>query len=265
MKRPLAALVVLATGLAAACGPDRPTTWTEPVTGMEFLLVPAGTFKMGSPPDELGHTPGEILHEVTLTRPVWLARTEVTQAQWEKVMGENPSAHRGPDLPVENISADDAERFLIRLDELSPASGFRFPTEAEWERACRAGTSTPYSTGETLDTSQANFDGRFPMPGQPKGGFRGESAPVGSYPPNPWGFSDLHGNVWEWVADDICSYSREEAKVDPLLRCPSGRRVIRGGGWQFDADSARCGLRYSHRPTDVGPGLGLRVARNVDE
>lgn len=262
-----------AAGLLAGCAareeaPGAPLArWIEPSTGMELLLLPAGELEMGSPADEPGHEPGERRHRARLSRPVWLGRTEVTQAQWEAVMGSNPSANRGPDLPVESVSSEDVERFLEALEARSPASGFRLPTETEWERACRAGTTTAYSTGATLESSQANFDGRYPLPGQPKGDVRGETAPVGSYPPNPWGFADLHGNVWEWVADDFCPYPESEdgVAVDPLRRCGSGLRAIRGGSWLFDADSARCALRYTHRPGDSGPSLGFRVARDVGE
>ncbi len=136
--------------LAASDGIAEPLpAWTEPVTGMRFVLVPAGSFTMGSPAAETGREAQETPHRVTLTRPFWLGRTEVTQGEWQRVMGSNPSkfSDGGAQAPVEQVSFHDVQRFLVRLGELAPGSRFRLPTEAEWEYACRAGTTTAYSTG----------------------------------------------------------------------------------------------------------------------
>jgi formylglycine-generating enzyme required for sulfatase activity len=245
---------------ATACKAP-PSTWTEPATGLEFILLPAGEFMMGSPPTEAGHEDSERLHRVRLTQPVWFGRSEVTQGQWLRVMGENPSqfADCGLDCPVENVDAFEVEEFLVRLGELAGVS-FRLPTEAEWEYACRAGTATPFSTGPNLTTAQANFDGRYPYPGSPAGSFVGRPTPVGSYAANGWGLFDLHGNVWEWCQDELCPYAEGTAS-DPVGSCNSGLRVIRGGSWTFNGDSARCAVRYSHRPEDEGPSLGVRLVR----
>lgn len=247
--------------LATACG-SPPATWTEPATGMEFVLLPPGEFAMGSPPTEAGHEAAETLHRVRLTRPVWFGRHEVTQGQWLRVMGENPShfAACGPDCPVENIDAGAIEEFLDRLARLAGTT-YRLPTEAEWEYACRAGTATPFSTGANLASTQANYDGRYPYPGFPAGRFAGRPTPVGSYAPNAWGLFDLHGNVWEWCQDELCPYA-DGPESDPVGSCASELRVIRGGSWTFNADSARCAVRYSHRPGDRGPSLGLRLVRD---
>jgi formylglycine-generating enzyme required for sulfatase activity len=117
----------------------------------------------------------------------------------------------------------------------------------EWEYACRAGTTTPFSTGERLTTDEANYNGDFPLPGQSTGENRGRVTPVGSFVPNPWGLFDRHGNVWEWTND---AYDETY-------------KVIRGGSWRFNADSARCALRYHHRPEDRGDSLGVRLVRDV--
>lgn len=247
--------------LAAACA--RPARWTEPVAGIEFALIPAGEFQMGSPESEPGHEPGEVLHRVRLTHPFYLGTTEVTQAQWTRVMGGNPSNFRscGADCPVEGVSWFDVQRFLVRLTRLSGRS-FRLPTESEWEYACRAGSTAAYSFGPDLTPDRANYDARDTRRGEPAGRFRGAPVAVRSFQANAFGLYDMHGNVWEWTDDEYCPYPRGAA-VDPLARCGSPLRVIRGGSWAFDAGSARCALRYTHRPRDSGYSLGFRLARSI--
>jgi len=260
------ALVLASGALAlAACpvrpAPDLPATWTEPATGMVFVEVPPGSFEMGSPPGEPLREAGERRHRVELTRPYWIGRTEVTQAQWLRVTGGNPSRFTGDgDLPVESVDWYEVQAFLEKLGELSPGNRFRLPTEAEWERACRAGSPTAFAWGDVLAGDRANFDGADPSPLAAMGPVRGRTTPVASFPPNAWGLFDLHGNVWEWCADEPCPYP-ETDEVDPVRACGSELKVIRGGSWHFGADSARCALRYTHRPIDVGPSLGFRVVR----
>lgn len=224
----------------------------EPWSGIALVRIPAGEFVMGSPPGEPLREAQEGRHPVQLTRAFLLGRTEVTQAQWERVMGTRPShfATCGPDCPVENVNYLEVELFLQRLNARA-GGGFRLPSEAEWEYACRAGSTGAYASGDTLTRQQANFGGTGPLP-------------VGSFPANAWGLADMHGNVWEWCADWHCPYGDGPA-VDPVGRCASDKRVIRGGSWAFEADSARCALRYTHRPVDRGPSLGFRVARDVVE
>ena len=257
---PVTAVLAVALG-AAACQAPLPT-WTEPATGIEFVLLPAGEFAMGSPESEPGHEAVERLHRVRLTHPTWFGRREVTQGQWLRVVGENPShfGDCGLDCPVENVNAFEVEEFLVRLRRLTGES-FRLPTEAEWEYACRAGTASPFSTGATLSSAQANFDGRYPYPGAPPGSFVGRPTPAATYAPNRWGLFDLHGNVWEWCADDFCPYA-DGPVSDPAGSCAADLRVIRGGSWTFNADSARCAVRYTHRPQDKGPSLGFRLVRD---
>ncbi len=237
--------------------------WVEPRTRMEFVRIEPGRFLMGSPGSEPGRGADETQHEVRLTRPFYLGRYEVTQAQWMAVMGDNPSrfAECGGDCPVESVSAEMIERFLDRLETASGAR-LRLPTEAEWEYACRAGTTGPFSTGDTLTAGRADIDGRTPYNGARVSGYRGAPAPVGSYPPNPWGLFDMHGNVWEWCRDRYCPYAAG-AVTDPLGVCDDERLVIRGGSWYFGPDSARSALRYTHRPIDSGFSLGFRLARDA--
>ena len=240
-------------------------TIADATSGMTFVELPAGRFTMGSTSNEAGRQADETLHDVELTRPFLLSRFEVTQQEWRTVMGTAPShfAECGPRCPVENVTYFDVQQFLARLNERSrsgpggaagpggakdPPLQYRLPTEAEWEYACRAGTTGPYSTGETLTSAQANYNGKSP-------------APVGSYALNPWGLADMHGNVWEWTSDWYGPYEDHAgANIDPHGPLSGEKRVIRGGSWYFDKDSARCGLRYTHAPKDKGFSLGFRVA-----
>jgi formylglycine-generating enzyme required for sulfatase activity len=212
-------------------------TFTEPVTGMQFVRISKGTFTMGSPKTEPNRGEDEEQHSVTVAKDFWMGSTEVTQQQWSKIMGNNPSFHQncGAQCPVENVTYFDIQEFLRRLNELSSGGTYRLPTEAEWEYACRAGTVTPFAFGDTLTTKQARFDADD------------GPVPVKSFPANTWGLFDMHGNVWEWTSD---WYDSGQTK-----------RVIRGGSWYFGADSARCALRYTHAPKDRGFSLGFRVAR----
>ena len=143
----------------------------------------------------------------------------------------------------------------------APSLRFRLPTEAEWEYACRARTTGPFATGENLTTAQANYNGRQPYGSFSAGDFRRKPTAVGTFPLNPWGLGNMHGNVWEWTADWYGPYTETaSANIDPQGPPSGEKRVIRGGSWFFDANSARCALRYTHAPQDRGFSLGFRVA-----
>jgi formylglycine-generating enzyme required for sulfatase activity len=253
----------LAVALAsAACGgPPSPRTFADAPAGMQFVRLGPGAFEMGSPERETGRELQERQHRVRLTRPFYLARTEVTQGQWQQVMGTNPShfAGCGPDCPVERVTYADVMDFLRRVNG-GAAGGYRLPTEAEWEYACRAGGTLPFGHTSALDSTAANINGLFPYGAAPTTESAG-TVPVGRYPANPWGFFDMSGNVWEWTADDHCPYPEHEV-VDPRASCGVPLKVIRGGSWKFDGNSARCALRYTHRPQDRGFSLGFRLARD---
>jgi formylglycine-generating enzyme len=258
--------------------PAPSSSWREPVTGMELVYLPAGRFRMGTELDQSPRQDDEVPHEVTLTHGFYLGRYEVTQGEWRQVMGGDPSQFRacGPRCPVESVSYLDIELFIRRLAAVSGVTGWRLPTEAEWEYACRAGTATAFSTGARLTAAQANYDGRYPLAPAPPGRFLGHPVAVGSYPPNRWGLHDLHGNVWEWCEDWYGDYAKGPA-VDPHGPPRSGARrvwdarggdwgfkkVIRGGSWYFNEDSCRCALRYTHAPADSGFSLGFRLVRQV--
>jgi formylglycine-generating enzyme required for sulfatase activity len=245
----------------------------EPWTGITLVEVPGGRFTMGSPSSEAGRNDDETLHEVELTGPFLLGRFEVTQQEWRTVMGGAPSkfAACGSRCPVENVSFEDVQQFLTRLNARTTAPSppapklrFRLPSEAEWEFGCRAKTTGPFSTGENLTTAEANYNGTFPYPPSSRatdGEYRQKPTPVGSFAFNPLGIADMHGNVWEWTADWYGPYAQNSvANIDPHGAAAGDKRVIRGGSWAFDANSARCGLRYTHAPKDRGYSLGFRVA-----
>jgi formylglycine-generating enzyme required for sulfatase activity len=204
---------------------------------------------MGSPETEKDREPQERQHRMAVDRPFYLGAYEVTQAEWTKVMGTNPSQFGGCDrCPVERVDYDEVERFVERLNRLTSWPGFRLPTEAEWEYACRAGGTRAYGQSGTIDRAHANVAGE-------------RTRAAGSYPANAWGLFDMSGNVWEWTADDYTPYPGVSAPDTPAFT--PGRKVIRGGSWLFAADSARCALRYTHRPQDSGPSLGFRLAHGA--
>jgi len=258
-----ALLIALAAALALhvrlVAPPAAADRHREPVTGMEFVRVPPGAFAMGSLRGEPGRQDDETPHRVRFTGERYVGRYEVTQAQWQQVMGDNPSHQRDcPRCPVERVSFHDVRAFLARFNDPVRGWRYRLPTEAEWEYACRAGTATPFHTGDGLDTARANVDGGDPEAGGTPGGAPGRTLPVGSFPPNAWGLHDMHGNVWEWTADWYGPYSAAPV-TNPVGPASGEKRVIRGGSWYFDAGSARCALRYTHAPGDRGFSLGFRL------
>jgi formylglycine-generating enzyme required for sulfatase activity len=226
-----------------------PARRADPVTGMRFVLVPPGSFLMGSPEAEPAREAQERQHRVAIDRSFYLGVYEVTQTEWRKVMGTSPSRFSGcARCPVERVNYHDIEAFIDRLNHLSAWSGFRLPSEAEWEYACRAGGMHAYGQGDTIDATRANISGI-------------RTRPAGSYPPNAWGLFDMSGNVWEWTSDSYAPYPGVAAPDAPAFT--PDRKVIRGGSWLFAADSARCALRYTHRPQDSGPSLGFRLAHGA--
>ncbi len=258
--------------------------------GMRFVPIPSGRFLMGSPENELQRADNETLHEVEITRPYWMAETEVTQAQWRSLMKDNPSSFTqcGGDCPVENINWFDAVSFANRLSQRenlpscyefdgcenslgecrSPifkgleCQGYRLPTEAEWEYAARAGTTTPFWTGENVTTDQANYDGNYPYADYPKGDYLKNTVVVRSFDPNPWGLYEVHGNVWEWVHDWYGPYSGE-LKRDPIGPGWGSARVIRGGSWVDGVRGCRTAYRYNFLPVSRSYDRGFRLVRTI--
>jgi sulfatase modifying factor 1 len=226
---------------------------------LAMIWVKPGTFEMGSPGGFLGGEKGrdddEALHSVTLTEGYWLAKYEVTQAQWQKVIGSNPSEFKGGGRPVENVSWTDVTSFCKKLTASERAAGrllagmtYQLPTEAQWEYACRAGTKTAFSFGDGLSSDQANIYGG-----------PGATTDVGKYPANGWGFYDMHGNVFEWCADWYGDYPRSAAR-DPVGPAVGSLRVTRGGSWNNSANNARSADRLRDVPAGCYIFLGFRLS-----
>ena len=238
-----------ATGMVSITVNDAPVAeiFTNAL-GMTFNRIPAGTFMMGSPEDEPERYNNETQHQVTLRQDFHMQTTEVTQGQWEAVMGENPSDFQncGDDCPVETVSWDDVQDFITRMNQRGEGT-YRLPTEAEWEYAARAGTSTPFYFGQCLSTDQANYDGNYPSEGCPRGEYRSETVPVASLASNAWGLYDMHGNVWEWCSDWYEGYPTG-AVTDPSGPGSGSSRVVRGGSWGNYARNCRSAIRYRNTP-----------------
>jgi formylglycine-generating enzyme required for sulfatase activity len=249
-------------------GKNQPVWYTNSL-GMKFAWIPPGTFIMGSPPNEEGREAIEAQHEVTLTKGFYLGVYEVTQVQWQRVMGSNPS-HFSPtgggkeivkgldttDFPVEQVSWEDVVVFSKKLSELpdEQRSGrmFRLPTEAEWEYSCRGRFSSyqTYAFGNSLTSTQANFDLKLVR-----------TSKIGTYQPNSFGLFDMHGNEWEWCADwyDV-NYYRNSPRQDPPGPPGGSHRVLRGGGWLSDGRICRSAFRNKVEPGHRGYDVGFRLA-----
>jgi formylglycine-generating enzyme required for sulfatase activity len=234
--------------------------YTIPDLSLDMIWVEPGTFDMGSPTTEVGPFDDETQHQVTLTKGFYLGKYEVTQAQYEAVMTGNvdglsatPSYNSNkPNCPVERVSWNDIQVFLTRLNAQQsgniPAGwAYVLPTEAQWEFACRAGTNTAYSWGDSIKSSDANYNNSF-----------SQTLDVGKYSANAWGFFDMHGNVWEWTADRYGSYS-SFSMIDPEGSASGSARVGRGGSWNNAGTYLRSAQRNGNNPSYRSLNIGFRV------
>jgi len=238
----------------------------SPITnsiGMKFVYIQPGSFMMGSPESEPKRDDDEKQHKVRLTKGFHMQTTEVTQGQWKAVMGSNPSGFKdcGNDCPVEQVSWNDVQKFIKKLNKKEKSDKYRLPTEAEWEYAARAGTSTAFSFGKCLSTDQANYDGRYPLKNCPKGEYRRKTLPVASFAPNAWGLHDMHGNVWEWCQDWYGEDYPSGAVTDPGGPSTGSVRVLRGGSWRNGAGYCRAAVRYRDTPDVRFRSIGFRLVR----
>jgi len=260
----LVALLLIAAGdREGAChasepGKDGKPSKEDVVTnslGIKLILIPAGEFMMGTPKKEAGRVNDESpQRRVRITKPFYLGVHEVTQEQYQKIMGKNPSMFKGGTRPVDTISWDDAMEFCRKLSAKEGLT-YRLPTEAEWEYACRAGTTTKYSFGD--DRQKAGEYGWFTNNTQ-----KDWTQPVGQKKPNAWGLHDMHGNVAEWCADwyDRAYYAKAP-EADPKGPSTGTIRVLRGGTWNFWPNITRSADRLGSTPDDRYHFYGLRIAR----
>ena len=295
----LAAVVLLATMTPLVPAEDRPNAGAVPALEgsrpgedrddnalkMRFCWCPKGTFRMGSPADEPDRQPNEGPVNVTLSQGFWMGKFEVTQDEWRRVMGTSlkekmrerfddlgplvpvPMGGEGPNYPMYLIDHLEAETFCIKLTETERRAGrlpsgwsYRLPTEAQWEYACRAGTTSATAFGNSLSSEQANFNGDEPYNGAAKGPFLEKTTPVGHYKrANAWGLLDMHGNVMEWCRDGYTD--QLPGGVDPLGPPAATERVVRGGCWFFLGWACRSAAREKTVPSNNDLVLGFRVAR----
>jgi formylglycine-generating enzyme required for sulfatase activity len=236
---------VVATATPLLPAAERPGAVLDAVTGIIFVPVAGGCFQMGAADGQWDERP---VHEVCLTN-FFMGRHEVTQGQWRRVMGDNPSYFKscGDDCPVEQVSSTDARDFIRRLNQLSGAS-YRLPTEAEWEYACRSGGKEQrYCGGEQLDVL-----------GWHELNSGGKTHPVGTKQANSLGLYDMSGNVWEWVEDLKAPYAPRRQQ-DPAGPATGSTRVRRGGSWQYGTPQARATWRSSGYPDDRALDIGFRL------
>ncbi len=222
---------------------------------IEFVWIPPGTFTMGSPQSEKERDDDEQEHQVTISQGFWMGKYEVTQAQWQSVMGSTPSHFKGAGLPVERVSWRKCQTFVQTLN--SDGGGeYRLPAEAEWEYACRAGSTGAYSFGD----SEADLDnyGWYSANGISK------THSVGEKMPNAWGLYDMHGNVWEWCSDWYAQYP-DGPETDPTGPSSGSSRVLRGGSWFLEARDCRSAYRTGHTAHSPLTIVGFRICRAADE
>ena len=255
----------------------------EPVTNM--VWIPSGTFLMGSPESEAQRSTNEFQHPVTLSQGFWMGKYEVTQGEYSALIGQNPSFWKngtnavgsGGEVtnevvhPVDTVSWFDATNYCGQLTERERAAGrlpshweYRLPTEAEWEYACRAGTTTSHHYGDELRSGMANFRGTFEYVASqgtvqnPDGIYLGRTSEVGSFSPNDWGLHDMHGNVWEWCLDWRGDYPPEPV-TDPTGPAEGSSRIIRGGDWGITGWYCRSARRFGGDPASRRSNTGFRL------
>lgn len=217
---------------------------------MKFINILSGTFLCGSPKDELNKNENEVQHEVNIIKSFEMQVTPVTQIQWMKVMGSNPSHFREDYLPVESVSWNDVQEFISKLNNSQSEFLYRLPTEYEWEYCCRAGSNTMYSFG--------NDDKNINNYAWTAANSKNKTHKVASLKPNDWGLYDMHGNVWEWVQNLHAPYTVD---IHSFSNQIGSARGIRGGSWDYDSRRARSASRNAGTPSGRSNNLGFRLVR----
>jgi formylglycine-generating enzyme required for sulfatase activity len=226
---------------------------------LEMVAVPGGIFMMGSP-GRYGYDDERPVHPVSIV-PFLMSKTPITQEQWRAVTGKTPSCRcPGAKRPVDRVTWQDAQKFCQRLIKIT-GKAYRLPGEAEWEYACRAGTSTPFTYGPTITTDLANYCGDHLFAGEPKGIYRHESTNVDCFPPNGFGLLDMHGNVWEWCQDEWHDdYSGAPVDGQPWESGFANFRVVRGGSWHEPPTNCRSSVRLKYDQSEMVDLVGFRIA-----
>ena len=237
---------------------------TDPFASLEscFVHIAPGTFAMGSPEYETGRSDDEIMHEVTLTKGFYMMKTTVTQGQWKAVAGDNPSSFPGggDNWPVENVSWNECQEF-IRMLNAGKDGVYRLPTEAEWEYACRAGSSTHVCNGE-ISELYSDHDPTLDEVGWYCGNSGRKTRPVAQKSPNAWGLHDMHGNVSEWCQDWYGEYG-SDSQTDPCGPESASGKVVRGGSWLSNAKNCRSASRFSWLPDSGIEFIGFRLVKEI--
>jgi len=236
---------------------------------LDMLIIPAGIFQMGSP-RHLGNNDEQPQHLVTV-RSFMIGKFLTTQAQWKVIMGNLPPCRfKGDDLPVERASWKDAQKFCKRLSKktsgavLRTGRNYQLPSETQWEYACRAGTNTPFGFGETITTDMANFNGEHIFLHEPRGPYRHVTTEGGTFPPNAFGLYDIHGNLWEWCADNwLDDYTSSPRDGSFYENKDSRYRVARGGSWHEPPELCRSAARIKFLQSDADETIGFRVVCEV--
>ncbi len=231
---------------------------------LDLVLIPGGTFMMG---DDRHHQDEQPIHQVTLS-PFYMGKYPITQAQYRSIMGDHLESGLGADYPAEKINWDDAISFCTKLSQQT-GKQYSLPSEAQWEYACRAQTTSNFHFGDTITPDLVNYNGEYPYNGAPIGQNRAQATPVGTFPANQFGLYDMHGNVWEWCLDQykpnyLTAPIDGGAVVDDLSSAASAKRVMRGGAWDYVAKGCRSAVRCSLDSNLRMNGCGFRVVSTVD-
>lgn len=242
-------ILALTLSLHAQTAPAAESREIADSAGIRLKLIPAGAFIMGS---GAGASDEKPVGGVALTKPFYIGATEVTQAQWERVMGNNPSRFKGGNRPVECVSWEDAVEFCRRLSEKEGAE-YRLPTEAEWEYACRAGAASEYHWGDKFDDSRCWCNANSGR----------QTHDAGASGTNAWGLCDMSGNVWEWCADWYRETYPAGERTDPPGPAEGCKRVLRGGSWDANPEGCRSAYRNAEAPSYRAGYVGFRVARGA--
>ena len=254
-----ARMVALLTDGVRPCVPQETIALPGGVD-MTFSYIPPGSFLMGSDHPKARQANEKPVHRVTLTKGFFLGAHPVTQSQWEALRKRNRSEFKGDDRPVETVNWDDCQDFCKKLTgHLGGRGRVSLPSEAEWEYACRAGTTTEFQFGDVITTDLANYNGNYIWNRSPKGKYRKKTTDVASFPANPWGLFDMHGNVWQWCEDGYNPYSTGD-QIDPkqLTGQSNEYRVMRGGSWCYRPASCRAAFRFRLAPALRSNCCGFR-------